>query len=59
MNTYLEIIAIEGAEVVRRINVTGQSERSIERSERGMLMNTDTSRFFVNTNETEETLESI
>jgi hypothetical protein len=59
MNTYLEIVRIENGEVVRRVNVTDKSERLIERTERGMLMMTDTDRFFVNTNETIDDLETI
>jgi hypothetical protein len=57
--TYSEVLSSENGEVVRRVNVTDKSERLIERTERGMLMMTDTDRFFVNTNETIDDLETI
>lgn len=59
MYTYLEFVRIENGEVVKRLNMTGKSERQIERTEMGMLMRCDRERFFVNTNESEVELELI
>lgn len=44
---FLEVVEIETGEVVHKVEVTGKSERNIERCEMGMLRNMDTERFFV------------
>lgn len=36
---YLEVVAFDDAEVVKRIDVTGRSQRGIEQAERGMQHN--------------------
>jgi len=59
MKTYLEVIEIKTRDCILRIDVSHLGERKIERTERGLMMRTDLDRFFVTTNETEETLEII
>jgi hypothetical protein len=43
---YLEIVEIETREIVKRVDVTGKSERNIERVMSGMLTNMS-EKFFV------------
>jgi hypothetical protein len=43
----LQVVEIATREVVSRVDVTGKSDNSIDRIERGMLINMDTDRFFV------------
>jgi hypothetical protein len=59
MSTYLEIVSIETNKVVKRLDLTGMSDRYTERTELGMLMTIDRDRFFVNENKTEDKLELI
>jgi len=44
---YLEITRIADGVVVKRIDVSGKSERSIERTEMGILMQMNREDFFV------------
>ena len=44
---YLEITRIKDRVVVKRIDVSGKSERSIERTEMGILMQMNREDFFV------------
>lgn len=43
----LRIVNRETGEVVSTVDVTGRSERTIERVETGMLINMDTDRFYI------------
>lgn len=47
----LLVVNLETDEVVERIDVTGRSESSVERVERGLLRKTDTERFYVHDTE--------
>lgn len=47
--TYLEIIRRENKEVERRIDVSERSDRYIERCERGILINLNSDKFYVET----------
>ena len=44
---YLEVVEIASGEVVHKIDVSDKPERSLERVFNGLLMKTDTDRFFV------------
>ena len=44
---YIEIIKIEGREVVKRIDVSYQSERNIDKIQLGILRNMDTDNYTV------------
>lgn len=43
----LEVVEISTGKVVHAVDVTGQRDRTVERVERGMLVNLDRSRFWV------------
>ena len=47
MKRELQIKEILTREVVDRVDVTGKSESTVERIERGMLINMDRARFYV------------
>lgn len=53
MKKYLQIKTHAGMPI-RRVEVTGRTEREIERIERGILINMDADRFFVELVEVEE-----
>ena len=44
---YLNVVEIGTNKIVKSIDVTGKSERAIERIERGMLINMNTDKFYV------------
>ena len=58
MKKYLEIVEIGTLKVVVRVDVTHKSERQIERTKRGMMMNSNLDKFFVAEVESEEELET-
>lgn len=47
MKKYLQIKSIATRMPIRSVEVTGRTEREIERIERGILINMDADRFFV------------
>lgn len=53
MKKYLQIKSHSGMPI-RRVEVTGRTEREIERIERGILINMDADRFFVELIEVED-----
>jgi hypothetical protein len=59
MNKYLEIVNIDTDEIVRRIDMSYESERKIERCIGGFEINLNHNQYYVHLNETEETLTLI
>jgi phosphoribosylformylglycinamidine (FGAM) synthase PurS component len=59
MKKYLEITHNETGKVVKRIDVSISSERTIEKCAMGILMNMNIDEYHVHLNETEETLTLI
>jgi hypothetical protein len=59
---YIEVMQMNShptgwsATCVQRVDVTGKSEREVERVERGMLINMDRDRFFTQVHESPEPL---
>lgn len=47
MSRFLEIIEYDTGKCEKRIEVTGKSEREVERLERGMLRNLNRDKFYV------------
>jgi flavin-binding protein dodecin len=47
MAKYLAIISYETKEVVKKIDITGRSENSIDRIERGMLINMNKDDYYI------------
>lgn len=56
MYKYLEIVSIKTHKAVLRVDVTGKSERSIERTEMGMLMQMNREEYHTSETESETTL---
>lgn len=54
----LQVVEIATDKVVHTVDVRGQSERTIERIMRGMLINMDRDRFFVRETEEDSTPEA-
>lgn len=50
---YLEIVHTEDSKVVKRLNVTGQGERSVDRIEMGMNINLNHKEYHININDSE------
>jgi hypothetical protein len=48
-HTYVEILRFDTDEVVHRVDVTGRSDRTIERVERGMNINLNRDEFYTET----------
>ncbi len=44
---YLEIVEIASGEVVHRVDVSSKSDRALDRVFEGLLMKTNTERFFI------------
>ncbi len=59
MYKYLEIKSYKDNEVVCRVEVTGMTERSIDRVEMGMEINLNHDDYFININDSEKQLEKI
>jgi hypothetical protein len=59
MKKYLEIVHNETNEVVKRMDVSIASERTIEKCASGITMNLNHDKYHVHLNETEETLTLI
>ena len=59
MYKYLEIVKDEGNEVVKRLNVSDKSERSIEKIENGMNINLNHNEYTVQYNESDTELSVI
>ena len=59
MYKYLEIVKDKGNEVVKRLNVSDKSERSIEKIERGMNINLNHDEYTVQYNESDVELPVI
>ena len=56
---YLEIKSYEDGKVVKRLDVTGQSDRSIDRVERGMNINLNHEAFYTFSYDSEYKLDTI
>ena len=59
MKTYIEVKTYESEECVKRIDVTGKSERSIDRIESGMNRNMNHKDYYTVQVETEKELETF
>lgn len=59
MKTYIEIIDKSTKEVVKRLDVTGKSDRSIDRCEMGMNINLNSEKYYTQQNTTENELPII
>lgn len=61
MKTYIEVIKFTGCDmsVVKRMDVSWQSERTIERIERGLLINMNRRDYFTKTVNSQKELEVI
>lgn len=59
MYKYIEIIELDTDKVVKRIDVTGRGERSIERVEDGININLNHDEFITQLNESEKELEKV
>lgn len=59
MYKYLEIVKDEGNEVVKRLNVSNKSERSIEKIENAMNINLNHNEYTVQYNESDVELPVI
>ena len=56
---YIEIIKLDNKEVVKRMDVSDSSERSIDRTEMGMNINLNHKEYMTNINESETELPII
>lgn len=59
MFKYLEIIKTDTKEVVKRIDVTDKSERTIERTEMGMNINLNHAEYYTTETDSETELPKI
>lgn len=59
MKTYLEIVRDKDSKVVKRLDVTGKSERSIEKIEDGINVNLNHNEYSVNKTQSKVELEII
>lgn len=59
MFKYLEIVKKETKEIVKRMDITNQSERQIERIEMGVLMNLNIKEYYIKIATSETKLERI
>lgn len=59
MFKYLEIVKKETNEIVKRMDITNQSERQIERIEMGVLMNLNVKEYHIKIATSETKLERI
>lgn len=59
MYKYLEIVKDKGNEVVKRLNVSDESERSIEKIEKGMNINLNHNEYTVQYKESDTELPVI
>lgn len=59
MKKYLEIISYKEKSVVKRLDVTNESERNIERIETGININLNHDEYYTWINESETVLEII
>jgi hypothetical protein len=44
--TFIQIVGFRNNEIVKNIDVTGKTEREIEKIENGILINMDTDKFY-------------
>jgi hypothetical protein len=56
---YIEIKEYDSENVVKRLDVSGKTDRSVERIESGMNRNLNHEQFYTNTRESEVKLEVI
>lgn len=59
MNTYIEIKSLENSEVVKRLDVTGKTDRQQEQIEMGMLRNLNRDKYYTFSYDSETKLPEI